>query len=478
MPLQRSTIIRRVLGLSRRHSTSVLPALVAVVSLAATAPSVCFAAPEVARIPIIDAPPETPGLGGAMRTGSARYVGADEDSDLVPLYLYQGRRVFAHGTSFGVHAVKREKFQLDLQAVYRFDLLDPSSSPALEGMAKREQSVDAGISMETHQRWGDVKLAWQADTLSRHNGQELDLSYRYRLDVNRWSLTPFISYILQDDNLTNYYYGVRPEEVTPGRPAYEPGESKLVSWGVNTSYQLTSNVRLFANVAFDSPGQEIVDSPIVEDDLFTKFALGGAYMFGDLNRDTPYNPETEWSWRVNAGYSAEENIVGGISNGDFSASTVADTPIAGFTIGRLFNRGRRLDWYGRLALFRHFEDDLQDDFWSYAAYVQMMGKGFIPWTNQRNFRYGFGMGVSYAQQVPIVEQLKQSARDRPTSNLLNYLELFADFSLAGISKATKNCFAGVTVVHRSGIFATADIFGNVAGGSDWITFHVDCLRGT
>lgn len=479
MTLQHSTITTNVSGLTPidwPRSSSVLLAIVAAILLAG-APFPGLAAPEVARIPIVDAPPQTPGIGGAFRSGSTPYIGDDGEPDLVPLYLYEGKRLFAHGTSVGIHAVNKERFKLDLLALYRFDQLDPSSSPFLEGMAKREQSVDAGISMETRRNWGDLKLAWTTDTTNRHEGQELDLSYRYRFDSNRWALTPFISYILQDENLTDYYYGVRPEEALPDRPAYEPGNSTIVKWGLNTSYQLTSNVRLFANVAFDSPSTEILDSPLVEDDLFATVALGGAYLFGDLERDTPYNPETEWSWRVNAGYSAEENIVGGISNGDFSASTVADTPIAGFTLGRLFARGRRLDWYGRVAVFRHFEDDIQDDFWNYTAYVQMIGKGFVPWTNQLNFRYGFGMGASYAQEVPVVEQRKQAARGRETSEFLNYLELFVDFSLAPISKATKNCFAGVTVVHRSGIFATADILGSVSGGSDWITLHLECLRG-
>jgi len=32
-------------------------------------------------------------------------------------------------------------------------------------------------------------------------------------------------------------------------------------------------------------------------------------------------------------------------------------------------------------------------------------------------------------------------------------------------------------VHRSGIFATSDILGNVSGGSDVLSMHIECKRG-
>jgi hypothetical protein len=38
----------------------------------------------------------------------------------------------------------------------------------------------------------------------------------------------------------------------------------------------------------------------------------------------------------------------------------------------------------------------------------------------------------------------------------------------------QDCYAGLTVVHRSGIFGASDIHGDVAGGSDWITIHLEC----
>ena len=117
-----------------------------------------------------------------------------------------------------------------------------------------------------------------------------------------------------------------------------------------------------------------------------------------------------------------------------------------------------MDFVGKIAAFRHFEEDEGNgNFWSYALYVLAQGTGYSPWSKEEVFRYGFGFGMSYAETVPIAEQRKQAEK--------------------GKSKAMRNCYAGVTVVHRSGIFGTSDLLGDVSGGADWITGHFECAVG-
>ena len=107
-----------------------------------------------------------------------------------------------------------------------------------------------------------------------------------------------------------------------------------------------------------------------------------------------------------------------------------------------------------------------------------MGKGYSPWSGEELFRWGFGFGMSYADKVPIAEQRKQAAKDDNTAHFLNYLEMTLDFPLRKVSRARwlQSCYAGLTVVHRSGIFGTSDFLGNVSGGADWITAHLECKR--
>ena len=140
-----------------------------------------------------------------------------------------------------------------------------------------------------------------------------------------------------------------------------------------------------------------------------------------------------------------------------------------------------MDFNGKLAIFRHLEDDAGNgSFFSYAAYITVTGKGFSQWSRDELFRYSFGFGMSYADRVPIAEQRKQAEKGDNTARFLNYLELQLDFPLRRLfkqSKSMRDCYAGVTVVHRSGIFGTSDILGDVAGGADWITAHLECTMG-
>jgi outer membrane scaffolding protein for murein synthesis (MipA/OmpV family) len=442
------------------------------------------AAQEVTEIPFFNAPAGTAALGGGLRSGQSPYFATDNEDqrqlDLIPLYLYEGKYLFARGTAGGVHVIRNDAFEVNLYTRYRFQKLDPDSNEFYAGLDERKQSLDAGVELGLKQNWGEIKLDWVADTLNRHNGQEVRFAYRYPFELGPWSISPFISWTWQDANLTDYYFGVSEAEATPERPEYRPGASQWVGLGLNTSWQMTDRIVLFGNVVFGGADTAVIDSPLVEEDGFSSVFVGGTYLFGNARKpDYIMDDERfgEWSWRINYGYQAEGNIVSEIDQGDFSKSKVAETNIAGFTLSKLLSQGERVDFLGRVALFRHYEEDEGNgNFSSYAAYISAMGTGYSPWSKQEVFRWSFGFGMSYAQKVPIAEQRKQAAKGDNTSHFLNYLEMTVDFPLHRVSKAKwlQRCYAGLSIVHRSGIFGTSDFLGDVAGGADWITAHLEC----
>jgi outer membrane protein len=441
-------------------------------------------AQEVAEIPFWHTPEGTAALGGGLRFGQSPYLASDSEDerklDLVPLYLYNGKYLFARGTSGGIHLVRNAGLELNLYTRYRFQGLDPDSNAYYEGLEERKQSLDAGFELALRRHWGELTFDWVTDTLDRHNGDEARFSYRYRIDAGPFQVSPYISWTWQDANLTNYYFGVSEAEATPERPAYLPGKSQWVSLGLNASWQVTDNVTFFGNVAFAGAESNVFDSPLVEEDSLSTAFVGGTYQFGNARRPDYIMDEDrigEWSWRVNYGYQADGNIVSEIDQGDFSKSSVADTNIAGLTFSKLLQDGDRVDFLGRFAWFRHYEEDEGNgNFSSYAAYIMARGTGYSPWSKEEVFRWGFGFGMSYADTVPIAEQRKQEAKGDNTAHFLNYLEMTLDFPLRRVTKVRwlERCYAGLTVVHRSGIFGTSDFLGDVSGGSDWITAHLEC----
>ena len=219
---------------------------------------------EVARIPIVDAPPGTPGLGGGLRWGSNPYRGDTDGLDLVPLYLYEGKYLFAHGTSFGVHAFRNEHFKFDVMARYRFLNLDPENDDYLDGIEKRKQTIDVGLSGTYQRRWGSIKLDVVTDSSNRYDGLEVDLTYRYRFDRGRWMFSPFAGLVWQSSGLTEYYFGVSEDEALPLRPAYSPGDAYNFTFGVNSTYQFSDSILGFFNFGLNEFDDTIGDSPIVE----------------------------------------------------------------------------------------------------------------------------------------------------------------------------------------------------------------------
>jgi len=444
------------------------------------------AAQEVAVIPFVSTPPGTTGIGGGLRLGQNLYLDSDNEelrqNDLVPLYLYNGKRLYASGTSGGVHVYDNGTVQFNALARFRFTKLDPDSNEYYSGMSSRRQTLDAGVEMALRGDWGNFRVTWLTDALDRHNGQSIDVAYRYDFQRGPWTFSPFIAWSAYDADLTGYYYGVRADEATVDRPEYNPGSSEWLSLGMNTSWWVSDRIALFANVAFGGPDSAVKNSPLVASNSGSALFVGGSYIFGNVHSPEPYvsaERSSEWSWRINYGYQAEGNIVSEIDQGDFSKSSYADTNIGGLTLSKLLTNGPRIDFLGRVAVFRHFEEDEGNgNFNSYAAYVMAMGKGFFPWSEEEAFRWGFGFGMSYAEKVPIAEQRKQAAKKNNTSHFLNYLEMTLDFPMRRMSRseAVRNCYVGLTIVHRSGIFNTSDILGDVGGGSDWITAHFECLR--
>ncbi|RMF94633.1 MAG: MipA/OmpV family protein, partial [Gammaproteobacteria bacterium] len=208
------------------------------------------AAQELLRLPFADEVGPALSLGGSLRSASSPYRHEDPVLDLVPLFLAETRWFFAHGNEAGLHLRRGPRWRFDLLARYRFDGLEPDRSrPELGRLRERKHSLDAGIAAEYRADWGELRAVLLTDTLSRHRGQELELSYRRRWQFGDWQWLPYLSLSYQDRDLVGHYFGVEPEESVPGLAVYRPGGSVNLTLGLNTGYRLTPTIVLHANAA-------------------------------------------------------------------------------------------------------------------------------------------------------------------------------------------------------------------------------------
>lgn len=123
------------------------------------------------------------------------------------------------------------------------------------------------------------------------------------------------------------------------------------------------------------------------------------------------------------------------------------------------------DWYLKGGLSHFDENGYADNFFEATLYVKVYGKIDF-WGNR--LRIGFGEGVSYAQEIPIVEVDDATHGDTVDSmaNFINYLDISADFDLGRLIRVESmhDMYIGYLLKHRSTVFG---LYGRAQNGSNY-----------
>ncbi|MDW5441393.1 MipA/OmpV family protein [Polaromonas sp. SM01] len=425
--------------------------------------------------------PGSAGLGLVVRAEQSPYVGGGTRYDLLPLYLYEGDRLFLHASRVGVKLFKDETHRVDLFLDQRFEGLTKDQMPtSLAGMAERGAGLDAGVSYRYRQPWGTVQAEFLHDAGGFSKGNEARLSYAYDWRSGRLALRPSLTVSARDAKLNNYYYGVRPGEATSARPAYEPGSGINTSVGLYATYEVSERWRLLGGVSWTALDSKIKTSPIVQRGTQTVLFLGAAYDFGSPQR-TWAGESSPTYLKVLYGKSTEDgcHLVKIVTLRCASTAKVNSTQIAGVQIGKPFIEklnGWPVDIVGYVGLLQHDDRGLATNGLQLDAFMKAYYSGF-PWNDRVKTRLGLGVGLSLAQRVPYSEASSQAERNRSTSRLLNYLDPSIDFSVGDLlgSRRLKDTYLGFGVSHRSGIFGASRLLGNVNGGSNYIYTYLETV---
>ena len=411
-----------------------------------------------------------------MRLDRSPYRGAGTRRDFIPMYLYEGDLVSLRSNSVGLKFGPSRERRIELFLRHRFEGTPTDEIPAaLAGIARREPGIDAGIGGSFGGAWGIAYAELLQDVSTASEGSELRLGYKYPWRRGRLSLRPYVTLAVRSSELNDYYYGVRSEEARAGRPAYEAQSGTALEAGVVATYQLEGRWRLLAGAALTRLPGTAARSPIVERRDNTTFTLGALY---DLSPQTdPWTSTRPLIVRAYYGESSDCDVVPIATLRCTSTHTQDKTDIVGIDFGRPFIErlnGWPVDLAGFVGIIRHKEKGFQDDFWQVNVYLKAYYYGF-PWSARLRTRIGLGMGLSFAEEVPLAERRDQALRGRGTSKLLQTLDPTIDFSLGDLvgSARLRETYIGAGVSHRSGIFGNSQLLRNVDGGSNYIYGYVE-----
>lgn len=226
-------------GVARAAASSALVLARAARACAALCLSVAALSARASSDPLTGllAAPGGAGLGVATRFESSPYRGGGTRHDLVPLYLYDGKRVYLHAYRFGLKLVDRPEERIEAFLAHRFEGFPYDRiPPSLAGMTARQPELDFGPGYEHRGGWGALWAEWLHDATNTSDGDELRLGYNYAWRNGRVLVRPQFMLALRSGRLNDYYYGMRGDEATATRPAYRPGSGVNAQVALYASY--------------------------------------------------------------------------------------------------------------------------------------------------------------------------------------------------------------------------------------------------
>jgi outer membrane protein len=219
------------------------------------------------------------GLGVAVISSPEPYKGTSNETLVVPNISFAYKRFYLRGIIVGFQLFENDAIELDLVARPRFGGYDADDSRFLEGMEDRRDSADAGFEISWEREHFGLQLTAVSDVLGRYDGQEVTFEVKAPLQRGPFRIEPRAGVVWQSADHVDYFYGVRPDEARPDRPAYEPGDSLNLTAGVFTFAPVTRRIVFQGFARVDRFGSEIKDSPIVDQDYGWIGFAGLSYQF-------------------------------------------------------------------------------------------------------------------------------------------------------------------------------------------------------
>jgi outer membrane protein len=202
-------------------------------------------------------------LGGGFVASPRPYIETDPQVIPIPVVGLRYKRWFVQGIRGGYDVLQKGDFTGSLFAQARFRGLEPDSSPFLEGMQPRKKSADGGAEFVYQGRPVGFRASFISDILGRSKGQEVSLLAVTGAPLGRVLVLLGAGPRWLSSNRIDYYYGVRNDEVRPGRPAYTGESTWNLDINLTVRVKLSEHWTLFSLVNREGFGSAIRNSPLV-----------------------------------------------------------------------------------------------------------------------------------------------------------------------------------------------------------------------
>lgn len=221
-------------------------------------------------------------LGASVIYSQNPYKGGEERYYPFPVISYEGDSFYVRGIQAGYYLWKDNENQLALSILgspQNFNT-DDTDNKQLKQLDNRHMTMMAGVTYRHNAEWGSVRTVLAGDVLDNSNGFLWDLTYLYRFQFGKFSLTPGIGALWSSDNQNDYYYGVsKSESRRSGLSSYQADSSWNPYLELTATYSLNQNWTASAYGRYARLSDEIQDSPMVDRKSETTVWTGISYTF-------------------------------------------------------------------------------------------------------------------------------------------------------------------------------------------------------
>lgn len=182
----------------------------------------------------------------------------------LPVIGYRGKKLQVFGPFASYNLVQTEHLSFSAKLSPRFQGFDESDSDIFIGMDERKFSMDLGAGAEYKYNNWKVSVDSMFDVLARSNGYENTFNVAKVLRYGPIFVEPSVSLAYLDEDMVNYYYGVRPEEATTERQAYIADSAFNTSLGISVTTPILFKGLTRLSVSHTWYDDDIADSPLTD----------------------------------------------------------------------------------------------------------------------------------------------------------------------------------------------------------------------
>ena len=221
------------------------------------------------------------GVGAGVIGRSSPYVGSDSSVlQPIPAITYNGERLQWLGPDVRYGLLGTGRWRLAASASYRVGVYEEDDSAILAGLGDRDSTLMAGLGVRVEIPGGvNLLLRYQHDVLDRIGGGSATARVSKGFQAGWLRIAPQLQVNWLSSDLTNYDFGVPSSAATLVRPEYRTGSSISYEAGFGSFIELTEDWRIVLSLSAEFLPDEIVASPIVDDDTVIKGFAAIAYVF-------------------------------------------------------------------------------------------------------------------------------------------------------------------------------------------------------